>query len=130
MIRMQTFLTVILFIFAGFWLLGRFGQWMFRWWLARKQREFQQRFGGDTAAGGDGGNGGAFRGFYANFGQAGNRQKRRRKEGEVTVTQSAVRSERRVAKGVGDYVEYEEIETESTTTTIATGDSVPAEGER
>lgn len=121
---METFLTVILFIFVGFWLLGLFGRWTLRWWLARKQREFQQQFGGaDTAGGGTGrnsGSKGSFRGFYANFGNPSARQRRRWKEGEVTVTRTAMRSERQVAKSVGEYVEYEEVESTVSTTTVVT----------
>ena len=68
---METFLTVILFIFVGFWLLGQIGRWTLRWWIARKQKEFQQQFGGDgKATGGTFGNG-AFRGFYTQFGNNG-----------------------------------------------------------
>lgn len=109
---METFLTVILFIFVGFWLLGIFGRWTLRWWIARKQREFQQQFGGDgKTAGGAFGNG-SFRGFYANFGGSGRKKK---KEGEVTVTRTTRRSEYQVGKGVGEYVEYEEVESSTTT---------------
>lgn len=109
---METFLTVILFIFAGFWLLGIIGRWMLRWWIAKKQREFQQQFGGDgTASGGAFGNG-AFRGFYTHFGGAGTTAgRKKKKEGEVTVTRTERCSEYQVGKGVGEYVEYEEVET-------------------
>ena len=113
---METFLTVILFIFVGFWLLGLVGRWMLRWWIAKKQREFQQQFGGDgTSASGSFGNG-SFRGFYANFGGNPGPKAKRRKDGEVTVTHTTVRSEYQVNKGVGEYVEYEEIASQTTAT--------------
>lgn len=112
---METFLTIILFIFVGFWLLGLVGQWMLRWWIARKQREFQQQFGSDgTSAGGSFGNG-PFRGFYANFGKTTADSRKKKKEGEVTVTRTTRYSEYQVGKGVGEYVEYEEVETARTT---------------
>lgn len=110
---METFLTVILFIFVGFWLLGIIGRWTLRWWIARKQREFQQQFGGDGKSTGGAFGNGAFRGFYANFGGGGGRKKQN--EGEVTVTRTTRRSEYQVSKGVGEYVEYEEVETSTTT---------------
>lgn len=109
---METFLTVILFIFAGFWLLGVVGRWTLKWWIAKKQREFQQQFGGDAASGNPSGNKGFFRGFYAHFGENGGTRKRKR-DGEVTVTETTRRSEYQVGKGVGEYVEYEEVETAS-----------------
>ncbi len=121
---MATFLTVILFVFLGFWLLGLVGRWSLRWWLARRQREFRERFGeGDSAAGSSSNGGGtfgngSFRGFYANFGGAKNNARKRRREGEVTVTQTARRSEYQVRRGVGEYVEYEEVSQQQTTTTF------------
>ena len=119
---MEAFLTVILFVFLGFWLLGVLGRWGLRRWLARKQREFAERFGnGGTGAdstngGGSFGNG-SFRGFYANFGGTKNSSRKRRREGEVTVTQTTRRSEYQVRKGVGEYVEYEEVSAQTSTTT-------------
>ncbi len=104
---METFLTVILFLFVGFWLLGIVGQWTLRWWIARKQREFQQQFGSDGKAAGGTFRNGSFRGFYADFGS--NRKKKR--EGEVTVTHTDRHSEYQVGKSVGEYVEYEEVKT-------------------
>ena len=94
------FLTIILFLFLGFWLLSVIGRLSLRWWIAKKQREFQEQFGGGGAAGGTGDR---------------SRRKRRR-EGEVTVTRTVRQSEYQVRKGVGDYVEYEEITSETTTT--------------
>ncbi len=112
---METFLTVILFIFVGFWLLGQIGRWTLRWWIARKQKEFQQQFGGDgKATGGTFGNG-AFRGFYTQFGNNGGNNARKKREGEVTVTHNTRQSEYQVGKSVGEYVEYEEVETTDTT---------------
>lgn len=117
---METFLTVILFIFVGFWLLGLIGRRFLQWWIAKKQREFQQQFGGDgTSAGGAFGNG-SFRGFYANFGGApghGASHAKKKKDGEVTVTQATVQSEYQVNKGIGEYVEYEEVATQATSAT-------------
>ncbi|WP_298064359.1 hypothetical protein [uncultured Rikenella sp.] len=108
---METFLTVILFLFVVFWLLGLFGRWTLRWWIARKQREFQQQFGSDGKATGGTFGDGSFRGFYANFG--GSRKKKR--EGEVTVTHTNRHSEYQVGKSVGEYIEYEEVENSTTT---------------
>ncbi|MCH5306074.1 MAG: hypothetical protein J1E79_06285 [Rikenella sp.] len=116
---MELFLTVILFLFLGFWLLGVIGRWSLRWWLAKKQREFQERFGGAGSASGGGSFGdGPFRGFYANFGgKSGGTGRKKRREGEVTVTRTERQSEYRVRQGVGDYVEYEEVSVEHTETT-------------
>lgn len=106
---METFLTVILFIFVGFWLLGQIGRWMLRWWIARKQKEFQQQFGANgNATSGTFGNG-AFRGFYTQFGNTNGNKVKKKREGEVTVTRTSRHSEYHVGKSVGEYVEYEEI---------------------
>lgn len=119
---METFLTVILFIFVGFWLLGLIGKWLLRYWVAKKQREFQQQFGGDGNSSGQGGGafgGKGFGGFYTFGGFPGGgsadgrragetRQKKR--EGEVTIEGESVKTEHQVGKGVGEYVEYEEVE--------------------
>lgn len=112
---METFLTVILFIFVGFWLLGIFGRWTLRWWIAKKQREFRQQFGGEDSSSSRGAFGsGSFRDFYASFRGAGDAAGRKKKEGQVTVTRRTRRSEYQVNKGVGEYVEYEEVETSAT----------------
>lgn len=109
------FLTIILFIFLGFWLLGLVGRWSLRWWLAKKQREFQEQFGGGQQTGTAGEHGG-WRGFYTNFGGKNAAGRKKKREGEVTVTRTVRQSEYQVRKGVGDYVEYEEVSSETTTT--------------
>ena len=102
---METFLTVILFIFVGFWLLGQIGRWTLRWWIARKQKEFQQQFGGDgKATGGTFGNG-AFRGFYTQFGNNGGKKAREKPEGEVTGTPNNRQSEKQAGTNGGEHGE-------------------------
>lgn len=112
---METFLTVILFIFVGFWLLGRISRWTLHWWITKKQREFQQQFGGDNASAGSSFGNGSFRGFHTHFGNAGQKAKRR-KDGEVTVTHTTIHTEYQVNKKAGEYVEYEEVTTQTTAT--------------
>lgn len=104
---MEAFLTFLLFMFVGLWLAGLIGRWLLHRWIARKQREFQQQFGGEPTSGR--GRGSGFRGFSSPFGNAPH-QRKRGKEGEVTVTQTTRHSEYEVSKGVGEYVEYEEVE--------------------
>lgn len=108
---MEAFFTFLLFTFVGLWLLGVIGRWLLRGWIARKQREFQQQFGGDPAS--EDNRRGGFRGFYSPFGNT-SHQRKRGKEGEVTVTQNTRRSQYEVGKGVGEYVEFEEVEQTST----------------
>lgn len=108
---MEAFFTFLLFTFVGLWLLGVIGRWLLRDWIARKQREFQQQFGGDPAS--EDNRRGGFRGFYSPFGNTAH-QRKRGKEGEVTVTQNTRRSQYEVGKGVGEYVEFEEVEQTST----------------
>ena len=104
---MEAFFTFLLFTFVGLWLLGVIGRWLLRGWIARKQREFQQQFGGDPAS--EDNRRGGFRGFYSPVGNTA-QQRKRGKEGEVTVTQNTRRSQYEVGKGVGEYVEFEEVE--------------------
>lgn len=116
---METFLTVILIIFVGFWLLGLIGKWLLRYWITKKQREFQQQFGSDSTTGSNTGGafgGRGFRGFYT-FGGTSEQETRQKKrpEGEVTVTQQEIRTEYQVDKSVGEYVEFEEVEQTETT---------------
>lgn len=108
---MEAFFTFLLFTFVGLWLLGVIGRWLLRGWIARKQREFQQQFGGDPAS--EDNRRGGFRDFYSPFGNTAH-QRKRGKEGEVTVTQNTRRSQYEVGKGVGEYVEFEEVEQTST----------------
>ena len=109
---METFFTFLLFVFVGLWLLGVISRWLLRGWIARKQREFQQQFGGTSTS--DSRSGSGFRGFYSQFGHS-TQQRKRGKEGEVTVTHTTRRSEYEVGKGVGEYVEFEEVEQHTTT---------------
>lgn len=114
---METFLTVILFIFVGFWLFGRLGRWFLRYYIGKKQRQFQQQFGGTDGSGaGDGSRRANPFGGFSNFGGGGARSSSRsaRREGEVVVTQAEIQSDYTVNKKSGEYVDYEEIETKKT----------------
>ena len=74
------------------WLVGLLGRWLLQRWLQRKQREFAAQFGGG--------------------GQPGGRAQGRRNtrpEGDVSVQQTAP-IHKKVNRGVGDYVEFEEVE--------------------
>lgn len=73
------------------WLMGVLGRFLLRRWIARKQREFARQFGG------------------AQYGGRTSGRKNNRREGEVSVQQTAP-AEKKVSKAVGDYVEFEEVE--------------------
>lgn len=88
------FLSFILSVALGFYLLGIIGRWLLRSWIRRKQREFAEQFGG--------------RGGYT-YDPNGNRDTGR--EGEVRVQKNGG-SAKKVSRDVGEYVEYEEYEAE------------------
>lgn len=107
---MEKFLTIMLFIFVGFWLMGIIGRWLLRYWILKKQRQFARQFGGDLNNAGTFG-GKNFRGFYSFGGFPGGNsaqaeQPDPKKEGEITITRRS--STTTVSKSVGEYIEYEE----------------------
>ena len=96
----MAFLTTVFFVLFGLYIFGLVVKVLFRVWIVRKARQFQQGGGGNfrTYTWGTGG---------ANGGQES--RPRRKPEGAVTVEQAAPR-QKRVSKSVGDYVEFEEVE--------------------
>lgn len=92
---MTDFFIVIIFIILFFYLATAVGRLVLRNWLNRKQKEFEQMMGG-SGAGGNTRRGG---------------QRSTKPEGEVTVERT-VHVEKKVNRGIGDYVEYEEVEIE------------------
>lgn len=90
---MEGFLTFILVAVLSFYLIGWLGRMLLRRWVARKQREMAERFAGGA-------------GFGAQ--QTG---RKARKEGEVTV-QAKTATGKKVAKDIGECVEYEEVKEE------------------
>jgi hypothetical protein len=88
------FLTVIFFIVAGFYLLGR----LFRWWVGRRIREFQRQMGGDPGA----------------QGRPRQTSRRQPREGEIKVETGSAPG-KKVNDSIGDYVEFEEVEITETT---------------
>ena len=87
----MNFWTFILVTILIFWLLGIVGRTAFGIWLHRRQRRFAGEFGG------------AQQGRNA-------RRAAERREGYVSIRKTAF-EEKTVNKNVGDYVEFEEIET-------------------
>jgi Sec-independent protein translocase protein TatA len=87
------FLTVIFFIVVGVYLL----RLLFRWWIGKKIRQFQQRMAGNAAQG-----------------SAHGSSRRTPREGEIRVETGAA-PEKKVNNRVGDYVEFEEVEITETT---------------
>ncbi len=89
------FLGIIFLIIVGFYLLGRVLRFAFRYWVAKKMTEFQQRgFGG-------------FNGYGEQQQQRGE-NKKRAKEGEVKISRAQT-AERRIRDDVGEYVEFDEV---------------------
>lgn len=111
--------SFIIFTIVGFWILGIVGRFLLKRWVAKKQREFQQQFGGDGSSfqGGFGNNsgfGGTGRAFYgnANFGGRGAKQQndtQQHKEGEVFLTDTTPTSDKKVNTQVGEYIDFEDI---------------------
>lgn len=89
---MGEFFSFIFISILVIWILGQVGKFFARRWIARKQREFAEQFGGAPAGG-----------------QGRGSTRRSRREGEVSVQQT-MPVEKKVSKSVGDYVEFEEVE--------------------
>lgn len=93
---------VVFALIAGLWL---------RWRIAQARRrmeeQFGEQFGGGTPFGSADPFGGAARG-----GDAFGRGSRSSREGEVKIYVTSEAPEKRVAHGVGDYVDFEETKTD------------------
>ena len=87
------------------------GLWL-RWRIAQARRrmeeQFGEQFGGGTPFGSADPFGGAARGGDA----FGGRRARNPREGEVKIYVTSEAPEKRVAHGVGDYVDFEETKTD------------------
>lgn len=81
----------ILYFILAILMLGLLAAFMLRWRLTRMQRRMEEQFR----------QGGTFRGTYGEPRQPA-------QEGEVKVHRTAEAPEKRVAHGVGDYVDFEE----------------------
>lgn len=96
---MKAFLTFILITVLVMYLIGIIGRWWLRKWIYRKQREFENRFG----------NTGGYRQYTWTQGGPG-KDGKVKEEGEVKV-QKTTHAHKKVSGCVGDYVDYEEVET-------------------
>lgn len=95
---MDTLFTIILVTVLLFYLLRLVGRWALRYFIAKKQREFSERFSGNYGGG-----------EYRRGQQGAQESEKKRKEGEVTVHHTE-RVEKKVSSSVGDYVDFEEVE--------------------
>ncbi len=86
---MEAFLTVIVFLFLFFWLIGRFVPLLLAWWVKRKLEKFAGQGRGGQTVDGD----------Y--------------KEGETFVKNNRAQT-KIVDKNIGEYVDYEETKDEAT----------------
>ncbi|MFI3266731.1 MAG: DUF4834 family protein [Rikenellaceae bacterium] len=95
---MDGFISFIIYFVIGFYLLGFVGRILFRLWLRRIQKRYQQNPQGAN-----------FRSYTWGFGQQQQQQEQEqnKKEGEVTV--KAQEKQKRVNKDIGEYVDFEEI---------------------
>ncbi|TCN62097.1 DUF4834 family protein [Acetobacteroides hydrogenigenes] len=99
--EMEGFLTFIIFLILGFYLLGFLGKLALKLYIKRMQK----RFGGF-----ENGNGAFFHNFTYGFG--GNRQtsqEENHREGDVTITNSNAKQDKKIKRDTGDYVDFEEI---------------------
>ncbi len=101
---MEGFLTFIFFFIVTVYVLGLLGRMFLRYWLHKKQKEFEEQFGQ---------NGGGFTYRQYTWGRGANRQRQenRKREGEVSVQRPAVET-KKVNRDVGEYVDFEEIKEE------------------
>ncbi len=88
-------LQIIFYIILTVYILGFLGRLWLRWFIAKKQREFNQ--GKNTG------------GFFYSSSFGGNQSKTNtKKEGEINVEQVQQPTQKKVKEKVGDYVDYEE----------------------
>ncbi len=104
-------LQVIFYIVLGIVILLLILSLVFRARITRLQREMEEQMGG--SARGAQGNRGGFSGFsgfsgFNNRAQGGS-SRRRSDEGDVKIFKQAGAQEKKVAKDVGDYVDFEEV---------------------
>lgn len=95
---MEAILTFIFGTIVIFYLLGIIGRWALVRWVQKKQREFAEQ-----------GAGGAYSRTYT-WGGGGARESAKKPEGEISIQQTQS-SEKKVSKNIGDYVDYEEVDT-------------------
>lgn len=94
---------VVFALIAGLWL-----HWRIEKARRRMEEQFGEQFGGGTPFGSADPFGGAARGGDA----FGGRRARNPREGEVKIYVTSEAPEKRVAHGVGDYVDFEETKTD------------------
>jgi len=98
---MEGFLTFILCLVVGFYVLGFLIKLALRLFVKR----IQKRFGGF-----ENGNGGAnFQHFSYGFGGKQQNQEEQHREGDVVITGTTTKEEKKITKDTGDYVDSEEI---------------------
>ena len=103
---METFLSVILIIIIGFYLVGKLLKIFVPIWIRKKMKDFEQGKGPFN----NGGTGGAnSQGAWSNFGNR-NRQSQesKKEEGDVTITKTKD-EDRNINKEIGEYVDFDEV---------------------
>ncbi len=90
------FISFIMYFVIGFYLLGFVGRILFRLWLRRIQKRYQQNPQGAN-----------FRSYTWGSGQQQQQQEQNKREGEVTV--KTQEKQKRVNQDIGEYVDFEEI---------------------
>ena len=99
---MEGFLTFIFFLVVGFYLLGILVKLALKLYIKRMQKRFS---GFENGAG----NGAFFHNFTYGFGGSKASQDENHREGDVTITSSSGKQDKKIKKDTGDYVDFEEI---------------------
>lgn len=94
---MGGFLTFLLSVVCGFYVLGFISKWALRYWIRKQQQQFTNRTNSNNNTWGNS--------SQANSADA---SKQRDEEGKVYVQKPAP-SETKVSDKVGEYVDFEEI---------------------
>ena len=101
---METFLSVILIIIIGFYLVGKLLKIFVPIWIRKKMKDFEQGKGPFN----NGGTGGAnSQGAWSNFGNR-QSQESKKEEGDVTITKTKD-EDRNINKEIGEYVDFDEV---------------------
>lgn len=87
------FFTIVLIVLGVLWLLRRLLPYLLMGFIARKQRQFTEQFGG---------------GYSSKGGGASQASKDQRAEGEVKVEINPETQKEGKSKTIGEYVEFEE----------------------
>lgn len=96
-------LSFIISVVIIFYLIGIIGRFLLRYWIRRKMKQFEQAGGKNS-----GGTGPFFWTWSSGSQNRSSNASPKKEEGEITVTR--LNTEKKISDGVGEYVDFEDVE--------------------